>query len=284
MTGVRLRFVVGATALMLAAAALSAHDFWIVPTSFRLTPGTVLEVYGQTSTRFPTSVAAVVPERVVEARLIGAAGEERLTDLSVRGTSLVLRHRPSGVGQRIVAVALAARSARTTPERLERYIALEGAPELAARYRREGAYPSGDSVTQVSAKFAKTIVDIGDGGARVFDRPAGHALELVPLADPQQLRPGDTLAVRLLYRGTPVAGARLHAGAAPPGLTTTSDTAAARAAQWQDVEAETATDGTARVVVTRGGLWNVRVLHAAPAPAAPDTWEVLFATLVFAVR
>ena len=272
-------------ALFLTASALFAHDFWIVPSAFHLAPGGTLELRGQTSTRFPTSLSAVTPERIAEARLIGATSDERLTGISTSGKSLLIRHRPTTPGQRVVAVALVARSTRTTPERLKRYIALEGAPALAERYEREGAYPKTDSVTQMSAKFAKTIVEVGEGGSRAFGKVAGHPLELVPLNDPSALHPGDTLAVRLLYLGRPVPGAHLHAGASPPGLTVMSDSAeSARAPAAKDLSAETGADGTARIVLGEPGLWNVRTVHAAPAPgAAEGAWEALFATLVFNV-
>lgn len=270
-------------AIALTAGILSAHDFWIVPSAFEMSTGGALEVRGQTSTRFPTSLSAVTPERVAEARLIGATSDERLTDISTSGKSLLIRHRPTTAGQRIVAVGLVPRSARTTPARLKRYIALEGAPALAERYEREGAYPKTDSVTQVSAKFAKTIVQVGQGGPRAFDKVAGHPLELVPVNDPSALHAGDTLLMRLLYRGRPVAGAHLHAGAAPMGLTPMSDSAAAAAApQAKDLSVETGPDGIARIAVSEPGLWNVRTVHAAPTSAGP--WEALFASLVFSVR
>jgi ketosteroid isomerase-like protein len=269
-------------AIALTAGILSAHDFWIVPDAFHVAAGGTLEIRGQTSTRFPTSLSAVTPERVAEARLIGAASDERLTELSTSGKSLLIRHRPTTAGQRIVAVALVQRSARTTPERLKRYIALEGAPALADRYEREGVYPKTDSVTQISAKFAKTIVEVGRGGSRAFDKAVGHALELVPVNDPSALHAGDTLVVRLLYNGQPVAGAHLHAAAAPQGITATSDSAQAAAAPAaKDISVETGPSGIARVVVGEPGLWNVRTLHAAP--ASGGSWEVFFATLVFNV-
>jgi uncharacterized GH25 family protein len=275
-------------ALLATAGVLAAHDFWIVPDAFQIAAGGTLEVRGQTGTRFPTSVSAVSPERVAEARLIGASSDERLTDLSTSGKSLIIRHRPTTAGQYIVAVALASRSARTTPERLQRYIALEGAPELAERYHHEGAYPKTDSVTQVSAKFAKTIVQVGRGGARAFSRAIGHALELVPATDPARLRVGDTLAVRLLYRGQPLAGAHLHAGAAPPGVTAATQqsegTPADGSRERKDTSAVTGADGVARVPLAEPGLWNVRTLHAAPTPGgSADQWEVYFATIVFNV-
>jgi uncharacterized GH25 family protein len=274
-----------AIAVVLTAGVLAAHDFWIVPDAFQIASGGALDVRGQTSAKFPTSQSAVTPDRVAEARLVGASSDERLTDLSTSGKSLLIRHRPTSPGQRVVAVALVPRSSRTTPERLKRYIALEGAPALAERYDREGAYPKTDSVTQISAKFAKTIVEVGSGGPRAFGKTIGHPLELVPLNDPSALKAGDTLAVRLLHRGQPVAGVHLHAGAAAHGVTATSDSAQAAASGGKDVSAETGSDGIARFVVAEHGLWNVRTLYAAPAAGgAAAAWEVYFATLVFTVK
>jgi uncharacterized GH25 family protein/ketosteroid isomerase-like protein len=275
--------LLAALAIVLGAGVLGAHDFWIVPDAFQVASGAALEVRGQTSAKFPTSQSAVAPERVAEARLIGAASDERVTDLSTSGKSLLIRHRPTSAGQRVVAVALASRSSRTTPERLKRYIALEGAPALAERYDREGAYPRTDSLTQISAKFAKTIVEVGSGGPRAFAKTVGHPLELVPVSDPYALKAGDTLTVRLLYRGQPVAGVHLHAGAAAPGVTARSDSVQAAVPGGEDVSAETGPDGTARIRLGEHGLWNVRTLYAAPSQGATGTWEVFFATLVFSV-
>ncbi len=264
--------------VLLSALSLFAHDFWIVPNAFVITPGGTIEIRGQTGTKFPTSVSAVAPERVAEARLVGASDDERISDLSVKDSSLILRHKPSTPGQRIVAVALVARSSRTTPANLKRYIALEGNRELAERYEREGAYPKSDSLTQRAAKYAKTIVEIGRGGPRAFSKTVGHALEFVPVNDPSALRAGDSLAVRLLFRGQPVAGAHLHAGtAAPPNAM--QDGGAAE----QDLSVVTGADGVAKIPLARAGLWNVRTLHAAPMVGSAE-WEVAFATLVFEVN
>jgi hypothetical protein len=236
-----------------------AHDFW-------------LRVRGQTSSRFPTSESAVTPDRVTAAQLISAAGVERISALSTSGPSLVLRHRPSGHGQRIVAVTVGWRSVRAAGRDLKRYIELEGNPALAARYEREGLLPTTDSITRRYAKYAKTFVQVGSGGARVFDRIAGHPLEFVALNDPNALRAGDTLAVRLLYEGQPLAAAHVHAGVAADGDGP------------QDLSLDTDADGVIRVPLSHPGLWNVRMIHVVPAPRTSGAdWESHFATLVFGV-
>lgn len=271
-----------AAATLVAATTLAAHDFWLVPNALTFTTSGGLEVLGQSGTKFPTSGSATQPAQVAEARIVGGSSDEKVTDLSVSGKSLMLRHKPGSAGQYVVAVALATRNVRTTPARLQRYIALEGAPELAAQYEKEGKYPTADSVTQMSAKFAKTIVQVGDKGGRAFDKTLGHALELVPLDDPSAVRPGGggALRVKLLFHGKPVANAVLRAGwGSLADVPADAPTGAAKS----DQVVTTGADGVATVSVTEAGLWNVRTLYAAAMQGMPEHWEVYFATMVVAV-
>lgn len=261
-----------ASAILVVATAAWAHDFWLVPDAFQIAAGGTLEIRGQTSSRFPISESAVNPARVRDARVLSATREDRVTDVSTSGTSLLLRHRPAGDGQRIVAVSLGWTSVRASGRDFKRYIELEGNPTLAARYERQGVLPKSDSITRRYAKYAKTLVQVGRGGPQAFARLAGHPLEFVPLKDPASLRVGDTLAFRLLFNGSPLAEGHVHGGTAVTG----SDVA--------EVSLAADAQGIVRVPVTRPGLWNVRTIHVVPAPAGSGAdWESHFATFVFAV-
>lgn len=268
-----------AGAVLLAAGTLAAHDFWLVPTAFNLAPGEALEVHGQTSSAFPTSVGAVTVDRIAAARLIDAGGETAIRDLAVSGNSLVLRQRSTTPGQKIVAVRLHPRSVRESAEEFRNYLVVEGAPDALERYEREGIMPR-DSITRRYAKYAKTLAEVGAGGPRAFSKAVGHPLEFVPLADPATLRLGETFPVRLLFEGRPVAGIRVHASGVPADL----DPKAA-AARAEELEAVTDAGGVARFRLSRGGLWNVRTLHIVPAAAGSGAdWDTHWASLVFGVR
>lgn len=271
----------GASLLALTTAtALWAHDFWLVPNAFYVEPGQEVVVRGQTSSRFPTSEAAVPPDRIAEARLIGPGGTTTITDLRVEGRSLRLGVRPTGAGQRVIAVTTRSRTVRESADSFRRYLELEGVPELAARYAREGRLPT-DSTTRRYTKYAKTLVEVGRGGGRAFDRLAGHPVEFVPLTDPAALRAGETLALRLLYRGRPLAGIQVHGGGVPmePGMS--DEAAAAAGSEWH---AATDAQGVVRVPVSQAGLWNVRTLHIVPADQGPGAdWDAHWASLVFHV-
>lgn len=270
-----------AAALLLAfAAGLSAHDFWLVPTVFHLAPGATLVVQGQTSSRFPTSEGAVAAERVADARLLGARSETPIRDLATSGKSLMLRHRPDAAGQQVVAVSLQPRSVRESAAGFRRYLELEGAPELLERYGREGRLPT-DSITRRYAKYAKALVQVGEGGPTAYSRVAGYPLEFVPLEDPATVPVGGVLPVQVLFDGQPLPGAKVHTGAAPMGPDITPERAAAAAS---DVALTSDADGVVRVPVSRAGVWNVRGLHIAPAaPGSGADWDTHWASLVFAV-
>src|ERR1700704_6251361 len=59
-----------------------------------------------------------------------------------------------------------------------------------------------------SGKFAKAAT----GAGAPWDTALGHELEIVPLADPAAVRVGETLRVRVLFRGQPLAGADVERG------------------------------------------------------------------------
>ena len=263
------------------AAQLFAHDFWLVPDAFRIAPGELLQVRGQTSSAFPSSLSAITVDRVGEALVIGARGRTAVVDFSHAGTSLLLHHRPREAGQFVVAMTIQPRSVRESPESFRRYLTLEGAPEVLERLEREGGFPT-DSITRRYAKYAKTIVEVGANGPRAFPIIAGHPLEFVPLTDPASVRPGGRVAFQLLLAGRPLANAKVHAGSVmrPNGamLDDLADTE-------RHVQLQTDANGIVDVEVDRAGLWNVRALYLLPADegSAVD-WETHWVTLVFAVE
>ena len=256
----------------LVAAPLLSHDFWLIPDAFRISSGADIGVNGQTSSDFPTTLSAVTVDRIASAQLITGSAAEPITGLSTAGNSLRLVHRPRTAGQAIVAVAVLPRSIPESPESFRRYLTLEGAPEALGRYEREGISPT-DSITRY-AKYAKTLVQVGDGGAKAYAKLAGHPFEFVPLQDPFSVSTG-ALRFRAVFLGQPLAHARGHASAA---ASRTATTAIAHA------EFETDANGEFTIDVSTPGIWNVRALYIGPAPDGSGAdWDVHWATFVWGV-
>lgn len=275
-----------AGAILLTAVAARGDDFWLIPSAFRVAAGDELLLRGQTSSQFPRSRVAVSGDRIADARRLAAQNEVPITSFAVEGRSLLLRDRPSAAGQYVIAIALRPRSVRESAAGFRRYLEAEGATAALRRVDRERLLQGRDSVTRRYAKYAKSLVQVGNHGARAFGRVANHEIEFVPLRDPASLQVGDTLPVRLLFRGAALADIPVHADvaeldadveAAPAGGYAASDHAGQTLSLIPD------RDGLVRLVITRRGMWSLRTVHVTQADAASGAdWDTHWGTLVFA--
>lgn len=262
---------IGAVLLVAGSTALSAHDFFLVPGALSFPSGNDVEILAQSSSRFPTSAGAIAFARVSRAVMIGSEGETPLTNMSHRGTSLVLRSRPESNGQRLVAVDLVSRSARQTPAGFVHWLKLEGAGDAAERIAAGTRLNGLDSITRTDTKHAKTIIEVGRGGPRSFSRRSGQMIEFVPARDPSSLRAGDTLRVRILFKDAPLAGISVHASVPAPEDTTQKGE--------PDIHLVTDAQGELSLPVRKTGLWLIRTIHVLE--ASRGNWETHWASLVF---
>jgi uncharacterized GH25 family protein len=106
------------------------------------------------------------------------------------------------------------------------------------------------------------------GDAQRWRRPVGLTLELVPETDPRPLAAGGTFALRLLYRGKPLAGALVKAYP--------------KDGNERRLSTRTDAQGRLRFVLPEGGIWLISAVHMIDAPAASGArWESLWSSLTF---
>lgn len=152
----------------------------------------------------------------------------------------------------------------------------------------------GDSASQSEryARSFKALVQVGaSDGDDLHARPVGQKLELLLLQNPYLLDPGDSLDVRVLFDGRPLAGERVTAlnegaththGADSHTHATEARAHAAEAhAHAAAAHAVTDADGVARFGLDTGGLWMIRMVHLYPAPVSDTDWESYWASYTF---
>ena len=278
------RAIVPVLAVSLAlATTASAHDFWVIPDVFAFAPDSVIHLSGRAGTRFPAGTA-VQPARVADARLIGAMSQTKITQLSVEGNSLRLHERPPAAGQYVVAVTLTSTPTRSTTAGMLRFLRLEGGAAEAARLDATNALAGQDSITFQATSYATAIIQVGRGGPRAFAVSTGVPLEFVPVNDPGHLHVGDTLHLKVVGGGTPVANIGVYGGPAIDSATAAGVSAHAPSGANTSLTLATDADGVLHVPLTAAGAWNLRsawVYHRAG--AQPSEWSIARTTYVFGV-
>ena len=251
--------------------ALFAHDFWIEPSAFR-PHSTPVGLRFRVGDGFPGERFPRNPTHVRRFVALGPAGIA-----SVQGRPGI---DPAGylAGERPGLYVIGYRSTRsevTLPaEKFERYLA----EEEFAWVKRHRAEHGRSQVPgrELFSRCAKSLVAVGDPrfASDGTDTALGLTLELIAETNPygpygpSGRRRDAEFPVRLLYQGSPLAGARV--------------VARNRDDPTRMLTARTNTGGRVAFPLAEAGMWLIRAIHMVPAPAGSDAdWESFWASLTF---
>lgn len=190
------RLLLGASLASGAAAwatAVTAHDFFLLPSAFVAEAGETITLSATVSAAFPKLETPVARDRMATATAAGAAGVGPLQ----AGADGKLRLQARSPGVAVGATSAVAREVEYPEDRIDLILGeydIEGAAAAAAK-----ALPRPRILKVVSQRFAKTLVCVaGCPDRAAASVPVGHALEFVA-ADPAWRR------FTLLSDGKPVA-------------------------------------------------------------------------------
>ena len=258
------------TALVLAGALLKApllaHDFWIEPSSFHPPAGADLAVSLRVGEHFRGDPVPRVDPKIVKFVLVSSTGETPIGGLPAVDPAGLVRVVTPGLA------VLGYRSQRTAitlePDKFEKYLEDEGLDAVlkARKARGEQTRPG----NEVYSRCAKSLIAVGGTGKSGFDRALGFTTEIVAESSPVALHAGDSMRVRVLHEGAPLAGALVKAIA----LDDPDNTLSTRSGK----------DGRASFRLARKGVWLVKTVHMVPAPKETGAdWESLWASLTFEI-
>jgi len=270
------------TALALAAPPARAHEYWLSPSTYRTHPGDTLAVAAYAGTGFRGEEKPFARARAVRLEL-RTRRETDLAPLAVNGDLTFARWIAEDDLGAIVVYQSSFTPIELPAAEFDAYLRLEGLDEPLRSRRALGA--AAGPGRERYARCAKTWI-AGRDTARLA-RAAGLPLELVPVTGPAAggtAFPGKRLAVRVLYRGRPLAGALVRAWNRPLGPATAPRDPAARDSVGPAGEARSGRDGIASLAVDRPGEWLLSAVHMTPSDDRAAEWQSLWASLTFALE
>jgi uncharacterized GH25 family protein len=254
--------------LLVASFTISAHDFWLVPKKFRVSPGDSLTIWGNTGMDFPNSLNAVTPDRIDIYKLVGKSIEEYIDEFIVQGNSLVTKYGFEKPGTYVVAAALKPKEIKLTGKEFNEYLLADGLPHIYELRKKEGILDK-DAVEYYS-KYPKTIIQVGNKLDDSPAKPIGFPIEIVPKINPYTLARGEYLEVLILFQGKPLP----HAVVAWsfPG-------------QGEEFAGSIKTDtrGIASIPLEKAGPYVIRLTHMEWVKKPTHEWESYWTSLTFEV-
>ena len=248
-----------------AAASLSAHEFWIEPTTFAPAVGTIVGIRARVGDGV---LGDPVPrDPALLEKLIVDAGAGAAPVLGQEGADPAGLLRIATNGLHVVGYLGKPTPVDIPADTFNTYLRDEGLNDVIAERNRRGT--TGTGAHELFTRCAKSLVLAGPARADQRDRALGFPLELVADGNPYLLAPGDGLTVRLLYRGRPLPGALITA---------------IRRQNGERIPARSDAAGTARFILPAGGAWLIKAVHmTAPPKGTHADWVSYWASLTFAL-
>lgn len=258
-----LRSGLGAALWLSLALPAAAHDMWVEPSTFRPSPGEVLQI--RLLVGHPGGEARLIPRdesRLLRFSATSAGHEEAI--LGIDGGKIAGVLRPEKEGLWVIGY-------HTTPLRhymsssdFDRYLEEEGLERIHALPRRQ---EQGDArVLERYSRSLKSLVAVGNPGETTPDAALGLPLEIVAGFGPTTEPAGSGLNFRVLFEGEPIEGLLVRA----------------RSLDSPELEVSTrsAGDGGATLELSRGGGWIVTAVHMRATPeGSEESWESFWASL-----
>jgi hypothetical protein len=240
-------------------ASLSAHEFWIEPTTFTPAAGSIVGirarvgdgVLGDPVPRDPSLLEALVVD----------AGGGRVPVVGREGADPAGLLRIDADRLHVVGYLGKPTPIELQAKKFNTYLEDEGLTSVIAERHRLHAEET--SARELFTRCAKTLVM--SGHSKTVDRELGLPLELVAEQIPEST--GGTHTFRLVYQGQPLKGALVTAIHRRTGE---------RQSQRSDA------DGRVRLVLPRNGEWLIKSVHMIKAPASTNAdWVSYWASLTF---
>ncbi len=259
--------------------AVSAHDYWLEPTSTPLSKGEELTLHLVMGDRMKTEEErSLQKDRLVRFDLYGDRTARR--DLLATGQdnqAPAAKVRLDG-GSALVVMDRKPRPITMEAEKFNQYLAQEGLETIIAQRAKLGQTDA--SGRESYSRYLKALVQPGNPTAAtpntLYKRRIGQRLEVLLENDPGRIDPADKLTVKVLFEGNPLAGAKVFAchrmgEDQPPTV----------------VSAVTSAKGLAEFKLDQPGLWLVRTVYMRATNSGPRTeaqWESFWAAYTFSAR
>jgi uncharacterized GH25 family protein len=251
--------------VLLVATPLLAHDTWIAPDHFTAHRGETIVLHLTSGMEFPKLDTAIKPDRVARA-VIRVGRQSAVVKPRPGEHSLDFRARIRSSGVATIAVELQPKSIELTPAQVTEYLDEIGADADLRHLWNDRPEPK--RWREIYTKHAKSFVLV-DRTDDSWKEPLRLGLEVMPLVDPTSLHTGDTMPIRLVESGKPLANFSV-------GVVHEADS--------HGTILKTDSDGRVAVPLSKPGRYMLRATHLRPAQRAEADWISDFTTLTVNVR
>lgn len=248
---------------------LQSHEFWLEPFKFKVKPGEAVTIRFAVGESFTGEEWDLSKHRVERMVLHERQGIQDLTFKVPNQKGVKQKVTLSNPGTKMFAMQSTAAFIQLNGTKFNAYLEEDGIENINQWRKQNGQDTLG--AKEFYSRYAKLFVQSGDELDDTWKKVVGHTLEIVPLQNPNAIKAGDYLNVKILFNGKPLPHTMVKV--------------------WGHVgskiflqNAYTEDDGTVKFPISAKGSWMVSTVRMEKSTKAGADYESSWASMVFNVE
>jgi uncharacterized GH25 family protein len=267
----RLHLLVGLASALLFSTAAHGHDYWLEPDSFFPAPDSNVAVHLHVGDKFVSEEERPFQKKpTLRFQLIAGKETVDLAALGQEDKTPVARAAVKVTGTYLVAMERDVQRIKLDAEKFNKYLAEEGLEAILEQRRKAGEDKSAGK--ERYTRYLKCLLQAGDARTETWKRELGQKLEIIPEANPYDLKADAKWTIHVVFDGKPLANAKVSVHRRSKDETTTQT-------------ATTSKEGQATFLLEGEGAYLVRLVHMRRCTGDDEAdWESFWSALTFGMK
>lgn len=181
------------------------HEFWLEPTQFFARVGESIRVQVLVGENFTGERSEGKKNRLIQYRHYTATNTDDLSPALVGDSYGDVTVPLKTAGTHLISFANTPKFLTMKPDSFLLYLEEDGLDNVIAARKKQGS--TDKPSREVYQRCVKTLVQVGSKSDDTFAKNTGMMLEIIPVKNPSNQRPGQPAEFRLLFANKPLTGA-----------------------------------------------------------------------------
>ena len=226
---------------------LFAHEFWLMPSKFRLEKNETIDLRLYVGEDFTGEIWANRIKRLLNLKIHSKSKVSDLTNQAILSDSLPIPIKFSTEGTHLLSMASKNSFIALEADKFNDYLIEDGIENIYELRKKNGQL--NNPSREFYSRCAKSLVQVGNKTDDSFKKNTGMPLEIIALKNPYLLKVGGQMQVKVLYKNQPLPNKMILAWHKTSTQKTTHQ------------KLRTDKNGVLSLVLDKKGYWMISTVH-----------------------
>lgn len=242
--------------LLCITSSLFAHEFWLMPSKFKLKMGELFDLQLFVGEDFMGDIWANRKKRLLKLSHYSNTDKKDLTSIALKSDSLPVPLKFESEGTHLLTMESKNSFIALEADKFNDYLKEDGIDNIYELRKKQGQLTQ--SSKELYRRCAKTLIQVGNKYSDTFKKNTQMPLEIIPLNNPYQMKAGEAITVKVLFKNQPLGNKMVVAWHKTATQKTTHR------------KLSTDADGSLKIPLDKAGYWMISTVHMEEVKNNPD--------------